>query len=181
MKVEQGQKAPDFNVQDIYGKTVRLSDFKGKKVLLSFFRDVSCPFCNLRVRDLSNRREQLEAEGLQMIFFFESSAEVLTNSLLHQKASPIPLVGDPDKAIYAQYGVESSALKMMKTFFQTGAISAMKDGATIEVAQTKDKASMTLIPADFLIDEKQMLHTAHYGGHIRDHITVSELEKFVKS
>ncbi|SHJ70798.1 Peroxiredoxin [Reichenbachiella agariperforans] len=181
MKLHQGQIAPDFKVQDIYGNPVSLADYRGKRVLLSFFRDVSCPFCNLRVRDLSKRREELEKMGLHMILFFESSAEVLNSSLLHKKASPIPLIGDPKKQVYGQYGIEASALKMMKTFFQSGAVSAMKEGATIEVPKTKDKSTMTLIPADFLIDTDQKIHTAHYGAHIRDHITIADLENFIKS
>ena len=35
--MKTGQKAPDFSVKDDSGKTVKLSDFKGKKVVLYFY------------------------------------------------------------------------------------------------------------------------------------------------
>ncbi|MQF82646.1 redoxin domain-containing protein [SAR202 cluster bacterium AD-802-E10_MRT_200m] len=36
-KLEIGTPAPDFTLQDCYGKTVTLNDFRGKKVLLFFY------------------------------------------------------------------------------------------------------------------------------------------------
>ena len=35
--IQVGTKAPDFSVQDHYGNTVTLSDFKGKKVVIFFY------------------------------------------------------------------------------------------------------------------------------------------------
>jgi len=43
--VEVGQPAPDFTATDIYGKTVHLSDFKGKIVMLESYNQ-DCPFCH---------------------------------------------------------------------------------------------------------------------------------------
>lgn len=36
--ITPGELAPDFELRDVEGKTVRLSDFRGKPVLLSFLR-----------------------------------------------------------------------------------------------------------------------------------------------
>ena len=38
LNVKEGEKAPDFALQDGNGKTVRLSDYRGHAVLLHFFR-----------------------------------------------------------------------------------------------------------------------------------------------
>ena len=38
-----GQKAPDFSVTDDQGKTVKLSDFKGKKLVLYFYPKDNTP------------------------------------------------------------------------------------------------------------------------------------------
>jgi peroxiredoxin len=40
---ELGQKAPDFSLTDLDGKTVKLADFKGKTVVLEWFNP-ECPF-----------------------------------------------------------------------------------------------------------------------------------------
>lgn len=43
MPLEIGKKAPDFSLLDQDGKPVRLSDFKGKKVIVFFYPKASTP------------------------------------------------------------------------------------------------------------------------------------------
>jgi peroxiredoxin len=45
LALEIGQPAPDFTGTDIYGKTVHLSDYKGKIVVLESYNS-DCPFCH---------------------------------------------------------------------------------------------------------------------------------------
>src|ERR1035441_3527252 len=45
LAVETGKPAPDFTVTDINGKTVKLSDYKGKIVVIESYNS-DCPFCN---------------------------------------------------------------------------------------------------------------------------------------
>jgi len=45
MAVEIGRPAPDFTGTDINGKTVQLSDYKGKIVVLESYNS-DCPFCH---------------------------------------------------------------------------------------------------------------------------------------
>lgn len=45
MALEIGQPAPDFSGTDIYGKTIHLSDYKGKIVVLESYNS-DCPFCH---------------------------------------------------------------------------------------------------------------------------------------
>lgn len=181
MKLTSGQKAPQFNVNDTFGNSIRLESFKGKKLLVSFFRDVTCPFCNLRIRDLLKKREDLEKEGLNMVFFFESSSEQLNNSRFHQKASPIPLVGDPEMNIYKKFGVEKSMAKVLKTLVQSGTFSAKKEGESLGAPTKKENhTSMGLIPADFLIDENLVVKEAYYGSHVRDHLPTTAIISFAR-
>ncbi len=43
MALEVGKQAPDFALPDEEGKTVRLSDFKGKRVVVFFYPKASTP------------------------------------------------------------------------------------------------------------------------------------------
>jgi thioredoxin-dependent peroxiredoxin len=177
MKLQEGQIAPDFTATDIYGKEVKLSEFKGKKVILSFYRNVNCPFCNRRVHQIMGTNYKLKNAGVQLVFMFESSNEKITSSVFHQGISPWPIVGDPDKKVYKQYGVEQSTLKMMKTMFVSSVGQAKKDTKELNLPEDKD-ASMNLIPADFFIDENFKIVRAHYGKHLDDHVEIEELKAF---
>ncbi len=177
MKLQEGQIAPDFTATDIYGKEVKLSEFKGKKVILSFYRNVNCPFCNRRVHQIMGNNFKLKKTGVQLVLMFESSNEKLRSSVFHQGISPWPIVGDPDKKVYKQYGVEQSTLKMMKTMFISSVGQAKRDTKELNLPEDKD-ASMNLIPADFFIDENFKIVRAHYGKHLDDHVTIEDLKSF---
>ena len=50
-----GDDAPSIVLPAVDGTDFDLSKFKGKRVILTFFRFDSCPFCNLRVHRLVKR------------------------------------------------------------------------------------------------------------------------------
>ena len=177
MKLQEGQFAPNFTATDIYGKEVKLLDYKGKKIILSFYRNVSCPFCNRRVHQIMGNNVRLKSSGAQLIFMFESSNDKLKSSVFHQGISPWPLIGDPEKKVFKLYGVEQSTLKMIKTMLVANVGQAKKDTKDLNLPQDKD-ASMNLIPADFFIDENFKIVKAHYGKHLDDHIDIEELKAF---
>ncbi len=179
MKLFDNKPAIDFSVKDIYGHPIKLSDFKGKKIHLGFFRNVNCPFCNLRVHQLSKLKEAFESKNLKTIYFFESDPKILHKSIFHREISPIPLVGDPKREIYSIYGVEASMMKMMSTFLAPGTMRDMKAGRALNLPKEKDKdATQSLIPADFLIDEQFIIRKAHYGKNMNDHIAINEIKRF---
>jgi thioredoxin-dependent peroxiredoxin len=180
MKLSAGTTAPDFALADIHGTPVRLSAYRGKKVVLGFFRNVNCPFCNMRVHQLMKMKEAFDQHNTQMIIFFESDPKIIQRSSFHQQISPIPLLGDPEKIVYKQWGVESSMIKMMKTLFSAANRQAMKEGQQLDLPEEKDKeASMSLIPADFLIDERGVIQVTHYGAHMNDHLDLQTIKDFV--
>jgi len=177
MKLQTGNTAIDFVANDIYGNDVKLSDYKGKKIILSFYRNVGCPFCNRRVHQIMGNNFRLKNAGVQLVFLFESSNEKLSSSVFHQGISPFPLIGDPEKKVYKQYGVEQSTLKMMKTMFVANVAQAKKETKELNLPKDKD-ASMNLVPADFFIDENFKIVKAHYGKHLDDHVAIEELKAF---
>ncbi len=177
MKLVEGQTAIDFTAKDVFGKDVKLSDYKGKKIILSFYRNVACPFCNRRIHRIMGNMVRLRNSGTKLVFMFESSNDKLLKSVFHQGILPWPLIGDPDKLIYNKYGVENSKIKMMKTMFSTNVMRAMREAKGLNLPKDKD-ASMDLIPADFFIDEKFKIVRAHYGKHLDDHIPLDDLKTF---
>ena len=62
----QTVKAPQFKLTDINGRTVRLSDYRGKVVLINFWA-TWCPPCRAEMPDLVRLQREHGKEGLQII------------------------------------------------------------------------------------------------------------------
>lgn len=62
----QGKQAPDFTLQTLEGKTVKLSDYRGKAVLLNFWA-TWCEPCKLEMPWFVEMQKQYGPQGLQII------------------------------------------------------------------------------------------------------------------
>ena len=62
----KGQQAPDFALQSLEGKTVRLSDFRGKAVLLNFWA-TWCQPCKIEMPWFADLQNHYASEGLQVV------------------------------------------------------------------------------------------------------------------
>lgn len=182
MQLQVNVLAPVFRLTDISGKVVDLGDYRGRKVLIGFFRHAGCPFCNLRVHALTKVHEDLKDKGLEMIFFFESRERVLQRSTFHQKVSPIPILADPEKVWYAAYGLEPSALRSavshLTSFIQT-ALKARSAG--VPVHAMADGESISTMPAEFLLDENLVIRKLHYSKTLNDRLELDEIKAFAQS
>jgi peroxiredoxin Q/BCP len=102
MKV--GQKAPEFTVQDDSGKTVRLSDFKGKKVVLYFYPKDDTPGCTKEACNFRDTLGVLRKQGAVVLGVSADSVES------HRKFKAkfdlnFPLLADTDRKIIEDYDV----------------------------------------------------------------------------
>jgi peroxiredoxin len=62
----QETMAPQFTLKDVNGRTVRLSDYQGKVVLINFWA-TWCPPCRAEMPDLVRLQREYRKEGLQVI------------------------------------------------------------------------------------------------------------------
>lgn len=173
--------APDFTVTDVFDREIKLRNYRGKRVLVAFFRHAGCPFCNMRVHKLQTKHEEFKALGLEMIFFFESEAKTLLGNEFHKGISPIPLVSDPDKITYDLYGVEESAMKSAKshlTSFFSNAIRAKLN--RLPVHWMEGSESINTIPAEFLIDEYGVVQKVLYAKSLTERMSLDVIKNFAE-
>jgi len=97
-----GTMAPDFVAQDQHGNTVRLSDFRGKKVVLYFYPKDDTPGCTKEACNLRDHYAQLQAAGYVVLGV--SADDVDSHKKFAQKYSlPFSLLADLDKNILKAY------------------------------------------------------------------------------
>jgi thioredoxin-dependent peroxiredoxin len=102
--IEEGQQAPDFELTSDSGESVRLSQFRGKPVVLYFYPRDDTPGCTAQacgIRDSYEDFEQRDAVVLGV-----SPDEETAHVKFKQKYGlPFTLLADPDHHVLEQYGV----------------------------------------------------------------------------
>jgi peroxiredoxin len=81
LAVETGKPAPDFSATDINGKTVKLSDYKGKIVVLESYNS-DCPFCNNQYTTGAMQELQSDLASKGVVWLIVNS--VNPNNLSHR-------------------------------------------------------------------------------------------------
>jgi thioredoxin-dependent peroxiredoxin len=176
MRLLEGDSAIDFTIKDLAGNDVKLSDYKGQKIMLSFYRYASCPLCNLRVHNLIEHYSKWKENGVVMLGVFQSPPETMKEYLGKQDV-PFTLMGDPQHILYGMYGVEAKWSSFFKAFITRGidTVKAMCKG----YMPGKMDGNKHQVPADFLINEDFTIKTAYYGKDIGDHLPIKEIELWV--
>jgi Peroxiredoxin len=72
--LEKGNLAPDFELQDINGKTMKLSSFRGKKVIVNFWASW-CPPCRLEMPEIEKYYTQNKNTGIEILAVNLTTAE----------------------------------------------------------------------------------------------------------
>ena len=73
-------------------------------VHLQFRRFAGCPICNVHLQWIIRRHDEIVAAGIREVVVFHSSAQELRR---HVVDLPFAVVADPDKVLYAEFGVWS--------------------------------------------------------------------------
>lgn len=160
-----------FIATDYLGNTIDLNNFKGQRVLLSFFRGASCPFCNMRIHELIKHYSEFEENGIVIIALFAAKKEEIVHHAGKQNA-PFPIIADPNLNIYKKYGIEESSSGLIRTMAKPIKMIQMMFSGFFTTKSLKDKP---LMPADFLIDGNQKIQRAYYGNDFGDHLPISEI------
>ena len=96
MKV--GDKAPDYLGTDQDGKEIRLSDYKGKKVVLYFYPKDSTPGCTSEACNLRDNYELMLKRGY-VVIGVSIQDEKSHKKFIEKNNLPFPLIADVDKKL----------------------------------------------------------------------------------
>lgn len=102
--LKPGDKAPDFSALNQDGKTIKLSDYKGKKVVLYFYPKDDTSGCTAEACNLRDNYSDLKAKGYEVVGV--SIDPVKSHDKFVKKYDlPFTLLADTEKKIVEDYGV----------------------------------------------------------------------------
>jgi peroxiredoxin Q/BCP len=103
--VEEGKPAPDFELTSDSGEKVKLSDFRGKPVVLYFYPKSFTPGCDVQacgIRDVYGEFEQAGA----VVLGVSADSETTQAKFKSKFDLPFPVLADPEHVAGKAYGVE---------------------------------------------------------------------------
>ncbi|WCE05676.1 peroxiredoxin-like family protein [Pseudoxanthomonas sp. JBR18] len=100
-----GDRAPDFILNDPDGKQVSSAELLQRgPMILSFYRGVWCPYCNMELQALQAALPELSATGASVVAI---SPQIAANSRksVRQNGLDFPILSDPGNAVAAAFGL----------------------------------------------------------------------------
>ena len=140
-RLAPGDKAPAFSLTDADGNTVKLSDFKGRKVIVYFYPAASTPGCTKQACDFRDSLAELNEGGLDVVGISPDMPEKLAK-FRDAEGLTFPLLSDPDKEVLAAWGAFGEKKLYGKTV--QGVIRStfvVDEKGNVEVAQYNVKAT----------------------------------------
>lgn len=101
--LKAGVPAPDFALRDQTGRSIKLSDYRGRKLLIYFYPKADTPGCTVQSCTVRDARKELTTIGVEVLGI--SPDQPTTQSKFDQKYGlGFPLLSDPDHATASAYG-----------------------------------------------------------------------------
>ena len=102
--IQTGEQAPDFEVPDQDGTAVRLSDLRGRPVVLYFYPKADTPGCTTQACGIRDHRGDYEAAGVRVLGVSPDPVDAIRR--FHDKQDlNFTLLADADHAVAERYGV----------------------------------------------------------------------------
>jgi len=103
MALKVGDKAPEALGIDQEGNEIKLSDFKGKKLVLYFYPKDNTPGCTAEACSLRDNYSELKKKGYEVIGVSVDS-ETSHQKFIQKFDLPFKLIADTDKTLSEQFG-----------------------------------------------------------------------------
>lgn len=177
IRILRDPRLPARELVAVSGERVRIPD--GERIVhLQLRRFAGCPICNLHLRSIVRRHDEIERAGIREVVVFHSPADELRP---HASDLPFAVIADPHKRLYRELGVESSPRALLSPRAWLPVLRAVALG-TFEILSGRARAPSLRphggrlgLPGDFLIARDGRILSCKYGEHADDQWSVDEL------
>ncbi|MCZ4068115.1 MULTISPECIES: thioredoxin-dependent thiol peroxidase [Microbacterium] len=113
-RLQPGDLAPEFSLDDQDGSTLSLSDLRGRRTVVFFYPAAMTPGCTREACDFRDSVESLRAAGIEVIGISRDD-EAKLRRFREQEQLTYPLLSDPDHAVHEAYGAWGEKMNYGKT------------------------------------------------------------------
>ena len=143
-----GDKAPNFETKDNQGIVRKLSDYKGKKLVVFFYPKASTPGCTAEACNLRDNYQTFQAQGYE-ILGVSADSEKRQQNFVTKYELPFPLLADEDHSVINGFGVWGPKKFMGREYDGIHRTTFVIDGEgvieeVISKVKTKDHAAQIL-------------------------------------
>lgn len=173
-----GDHVPKLTGLSLSGREVKLSDYTGSPLILSFYRYAGCQLCNLRMHDFIKRFKSIyEPAGINALAVFQSPIEKMEKYTSEHQA-PFEIISDPEYVWYEAFGLENSWTGLFKAMLKPKPFlrSVAKGYSRVD-----PDGSMNRMPADFLINEKGVIDVSFYSEDVSEHIPFKQINQWMET
>jgi len=103
-KVDVGDAAPDFELPGTGGKTYRLVDYRGRKLIIAFYPGDFTPTCTKQFCNYRDGREQIDDLDAEVVGISPQDVDS-HERFIAEHGLTVPLAADVDKSVAKAYGV----------------------------------------------------------------------------
>lgn len=102
--LQKGDKAPNFSAKDQDGNLHKLSDYKGKKLVVFFYPKANTPTCTVEACNMRDNFERFKNNNYELLGVSADTAKTQGN-FKKKFDLPFPLLADEDKELINAFGV----------------------------------------------------------------------------
>jgi peroxiredoxin len=170
-RLKIGEIVRPHELTTIHSRLVRIPD-PDRLTHLQFRRYAGCPACNVHLRSIARRHDEILSAGIREVVVFHSKRETMLN---FQGELPFAAVADPEKKLYAEFGVGQMIwLSAFDPRSWRAVYRALTRSPSLRGAMGRGEDHMGL-PADFLIGRDGAILAVKYGEFVDDHWSVDEI------
>jgi peroxiredoxin Q/BCP len=114
-KAREGDPAPEFELPGTGGRTYRLADYRGRKVVLAFYPGDFTPVCTKQFCSYRDEGERLDAIDAVVLGISPQSVDS-HERFTREKSLNVPLLADEGKRVAKAYGIVAGPLLRRATF-----------------------------------------------------------------
>ncbi|MBP2370550.1 thioredoxin-dependent thiol peroxidase [Pseudonocardia parietis] len=140
-RLQAGDTAPDFTLDDADGTPVSLAAHKGRKVIVYFYPAASTPGCTKEACDFRDHLAELNEAGIDVLGISPNKPEKLAK-FRDAEGLTFPLLSDPERTVLTEWGAFGEKMMYGKTV--TGVIRStflVAEDGTIADAKYNVKAT----------------------------------------